>query len=200
MTRKKQRTCEAKTLRRMVKGVTLPQSVQLVKAMSDTFAFLDLLKRYGFQYGEVVTGYCPSDHGPEGYYSVLKNNIPAGKIPFNCCGIYIEEVRVVNKTLQEIVAARVVEQNQVPVTQYKLTCGYLPHEEQCEYQGNCGGCEYAEPVADKKALPCGYFSAGQCGSFDGTCEGCQYAETAQMCSAGSECGRDGRIKREGLKW
>jgi len=141
VTRKKQRTCEAKTLRRMVKGVTLPQSVQLVKAMSDTFAFLDLLKRYGFQYGEVVTGYCPSDHGPEGYYSVLKNNIPAGKIPFNCCGIYIEEVRVVNKTLQEIVAARVVEQNQVPVTQYKLTCGYLPHEEQCEYQGNCGGCE-----------------------------------------------------------
>jgi len=89
---------------------------------------------------------------------------------------------------------------QAPVTQYKLTCGYLPHEEQCEYQGNCGGCEYAEPVADKKALPCGYFSAGQCGSFDGTCEGCQYAETAQMCSAGSECGRDGRIKREGLKW
>ena len=73
----------------MVKGVTLPQSVQLIKAVSDTFMFLDLLKSYGFRYDDIVTGHCPSDGGPEGYYTVTKNNIPAGRIPFNCCGIYI---------------------------------------------------------------------------------------------------------------
>jgi len=33
-----------------------------------------------------------------------------------------------------------------PTTQYKLTCDYLPHEEQCYHQGNCPGCEYAEPI------------------------------------------------------
>jgi len=89
MTNKKQRTLRARTLRRMVKGVTLPQSIQLVKTVSDTFMFLDLLKLYGFQYDDVVTGHCPPDGGPEGYYSVSKNNVPVGRIPFNCCGIYI---------------------------------------------------------------------------------------------------------------
>jgi len=32
------------------------------------------------------------------------------------------------------------------MTSLGLTCGYLPHEQQCQYQGNCDGCEYAEPV------------------------------------------------------
>jgi len=35
---------------------------------------------------------------------------------------------------------------QAPVTQYKLTCGYLPQEEQCDRRGQCEGCEYAEPI------------------------------------------------------
>jgi len=95
MTNKKQRTIKARTLRHIVRGVTLPQSIQLIKAVSNTFMFLDLMKRYGFQYDEVVTGYCPSDHGPEGYYVISKNNVPAGRIPFNCCGIYVEEVKIV---------------------------------------------------------------------------------------------------------
>lgn len=89
MTLKKQRTLKARTLRRMVKGVTLPQSIQLVKAVSDIFMFLDLLKSYGFRYDDIVTCHCPSDGAPEGYYAVTKNNIPVGRIPFNCCGIYI---------------------------------------------------------------------------------------------------------------
>ena len=89
MTRKKQRTAKARILRRRVKGLNLPQSIQLVKAMSDSLAFLDLLKGYGFQYEDTVTGHCPSDGAPEGYYTVVKNNVPAGRIPFNCCGIYI---------------------------------------------------------------------------------------------------------------
>ena len=49
-------------------------------------------------------------------------------------------------TVESVIAARVVEQSQIPVIQYKLTCGYLPHEEQCDRQGNCEGCEYAEPI------------------------------------------------------
>ena len=89
MTNKKQRTIKARTLRHIVRGVTLPQSIQLIKAVSNTFMFLDLMKRYGFQYDEVVTGHCPSDGGPEGYYTVTKNNILVGRIPFNCCGICI---------------------------------------------------------------------------------------------------------------
>ena len=94
MTNKKQRTAKARTLRRMVKGLTLPQSIQLVKAVSDTFMFLDLLKGYGFRYEETVTGHCPSDGAPEGYYAVIKNDVPVGWVPFNCCGIYIEEVKI----------------------------------------------------------------------------------------------------------
>lgn len=93
MTRKKQRTVRAKVLRHTVKGLTLPQSIQLVKAMFDTWSFLDLLKGYGFQYEDTVTGHCPSDGAPEGYYTIVKNNTPVGRIPFNCCGIYIEEVK-----------------------------------------------------------------------------------------------------------
>jgi len=30
--------------------------------------------------------------------------------------------------------------------QYKITCGYMPHEEQCVNNGQCEGCGYAEPV------------------------------------------------------
>lgn len=94
MTNKKQRTIRAKSLRRMVKGVTLPQSIQLVRAMSNELDFISLLKGYGFSTEYVVTGHCPSDGGPEGYYAVTKNNILVGRVPFNCCGIYIEEVKI----------------------------------------------------------------------------------------------------------
>jgi len=93
LTNKKQRILKAKTLRRMIKGLTLPQSVQLVKAMSSELKFLELLKGYGFLFDSTVTGHCLSDGAPEGYYLVFKNNVPAGKIPFNCCGIYVEEAR-----------------------------------------------------------------------------------------------------------
>jgi len=89
MTKKKQRTIKARTLRHAVKGITLPQSVQLIKNISDTFRFLDLLKSYGFVYDDTITGHCPSDGAPEGYYSVFKNNQLKGKISFDCCGIYI---------------------------------------------------------------------------------------------------------------
>ena len=94
MTNKKQRTAKARTLRRMVKGVTLPQSIRLVRAMSNELDFIDLLRGYGFSLDYIVTGHCPSDGGPEGYYAVTKNNVPVGRIPFNCCGIYIEEVKI----------------------------------------------------------------------------------------------------------
>jgi len=89
MTNKKQRTIKAKSLRLAVKGLILPQSIQLVKNISDEFKFLDLLKTYGFTYDETITGHCPSDGAPEGYYSVFKNNQLKGKIYFDCCGIYI---------------------------------------------------------------------------------------------------------------
>jgi len=89
MTNKKQRTTKAKTLRNTVKGITLPQSIQLVKNISDEFKFLDLLKSYGFAYDYIVTGYCPSDGAPEGHYDIFKKFQLKGKIPFNCCGIYI---------------------------------------------------------------------------------------------------------------
>ena len=89
MTRKKQRTAKARILRRIVKGITLPQSVQLIKVMSNELDFISLLRGFGFTMDYVVTGHCPSDGAPEGYYAVSKNNIPTGRIPFNCCGIAI---------------------------------------------------------------------------------------------------------------
>ena len=98
MTNKKQRTRKARTLRRIIKGVTLPQSIRLVRAMSNEVQFIDSLRSFGFSLEYVVTGHCPSDGGPEGYYAVSKNNVPAGKIPFNCCGAYIEEVKTCKET------------------------------------------------------------------------------------------------------
>jgi len=75
-------------------------------------------------------------------------------------------------------------------TQYKLTCGYLPHEEQCDRRGNCEGCEFAEPV--KETHPCGGTSVPNCDccSLDGQNHGgedCPYTETAPLiCRYGLE--------------
>ena len=30
--------------------------------------------------------------------------------------------------------------------QHKITCGYMPQEENCHRNGKCDGCEYAEPM------------------------------------------------------
>jgi len=60
--------------------------------------------------------------------------------------------------------------------QYNVTCGFMPHEEQCNRNGQCEGCEYAEPVkpAEKYACPlCGEVLHDEVGAPNFYCGKCQ---------------------------
>ena len=76
------------------------------------------------------------------------------------------------------------------VNQYKLTCGYLPHEEQCDRRGNCEGCPYAEQIVlCRYGLENCFCAEGQCPHYDKDLF-CQKPQ-----SACDTCGNDCKSKQ-----
>jgi len=90
MTNKKQITLTAKSFRNTLKGIGLPLSVKLAKALrnGDRFKILDALKNAGYHIDTVVVmGSCPDDGCDHGYYVVSRSGKKVGKLNFSCCGI-----------------------------------------------------------------------------------------------------------------
>lgn len=89
MTNKKDTIQKARSLRKQIKGINLPLSIQLVKQRYNRLKFFDILTQAGFNWNVVIQGYCSCDGAPYGYYNIYKGVQYRGQIKFDCCGLII---------------------------------------------------------------------------------------------------------------
>lgn len=85
MTLKKERVKRARDIRKNL-GTDFVLSHRLAKT-SFSADFIDLLEKNGYVLQRHVTDQCPFDGGDVGFYTVTKDGVDKGRIPFDCAGI-----------------------------------------------------------------------------------------------------------------